>query len=157
MRKPSISWVDFLNETTIRETLQNIASDTKPFFGKMNGQQMVEHLSNITQIANGNWKVDAFVSDEKANRRRPFLNTDNEIQVGFKASYLSENPSSVKFDTLEESIDDLMQQIQLFKTIFKEEKDRKITHPFFGELDADLWYKFQVKHFTHHFKQFGLA
>ena len=122
----------------------------------MNGQQMVEHLSNVTQIANGNWKIDSFVSDEKTNRRKPFLNSDNEIQVGFKASFLSEEPSPLKFDSMQEAIDDLITQIVFFQEIFKEEKNRKITHPFFGELDGDLWNKFQVKHFTHHFKQFGL-
>ena len=117
---------------------------------------MVEHLSNVTQIANGNWKVDTFVSDEKANRRKPFLNTDNEIQVGFKASFLSEEPIPLKFNSMQEAIDDLITQIVFFQEIFREEKNRSITHPFFGDLNDELWTKFQVKHFTHHFKQFDL-
>ncbi len=156
LRKPSIHWVNFSNEDKVRETLNRLSSNMKPLFGKMNGQQMIEHLSSVTQIANGNWKIDSYVSDEKANRRKPFLNTDNEIQVGFKASYLSEDPVSLKFNSIEEAIDDLIHQIQFFEKVFKEDENRIISHPFFGELNADLWTKFQVKHFTHHFKQFGL-
>ena len=157
MRKDVVNWVDYTNETQIRATLSKLSIDTKPAFGKMNAQQMIEHLSNVTQIANGNWKVDVFVSDEKTNRRKPFLNTDNEIQVGFKASFLSEDPIPLKFNSINEAIDDLMAQVRLFEKVFLEDENRTVTHPFFGELDFEYWKKFQIKHFTHHFKQFGLV
>ncbi len=156
LRKPSVNWVDFSDETKVRESLNNLTQDAKPLFGKMNGQQMVEHLSNVTQIANGNWKVDVYVSDEKTKRRKPFLNTDNEIQIGFKASFLSEDPIPLKFNSIQEAIDDLIVQVQFFEEIFKNEENRTVTHPFFGELNGEYWKKFQVKHFTHHFKQFDL-
>lgn len=156
LRKPKVNWVDFLNEKEVRATLANLLIDTKPLFGKMNGQQMVEHLSAVTQIANGNWKVDIYVSDEKTARRKPFLNTDNELQVGFKAPFLSENPAPLKFNSINEAIDDLLVQVKLFEKVFNEDANRKVVHPFFGELDYEYWKKFQVKHFTHHFKQFGL-
>ncbi|WP_412767086.1 DUF1569 domain-containing protein [Tenacibaculum platacis] len=150
-------WVDFANEDEVRTQLQKLNSDSKPSFGNMNAQQMIEHLSAVTQIPNGNWKVDIFVEDEKAARRKPFLNTDNEIQVGFKASFLSENPVPLKFNSIDEAIDDLINQVNLFFEVFEKDKSRKVTHPFFGELDFEYWKKFQVKHFTHHFKQFGLV
>lgn len=156
LRKPSVNWIDFSDKSNIRKSLNSLTTDVKPLFGKMNGQQMVEHLSNVTQIANGNWKVDSYVSDEKEKRRKPFLNTDNELQTGFKASFLSEDPIPLKFSSMEKAIDDLIVQVTLFETVFKEHEDRTVVHPFFGELDGDLWSKFQVKHFTHHFKQFGL-
>ena len=122
----------------------------------MNAQQMVEHLSAVTQIANGNWKVDIFVSDDKAARRMPFLNTENELQSGFKASFLAEDPNELKFDSIEEAIDDLINQVAFFVKVFTDDKNRSIVHPFFGTLDFEYWKKFQVKHFTHHFKQFNL-
>ncbi|CAL2083562.1 hydroxymethylglutaryl-CoA reductase, degradative [Tenacibaculum sp. 190524A05c] len=156
LRKPSIHWVDFSNEDEVRSQLQKLNSDSKPSFGNMNAQQMIEHLSAVTQIPNGNWNVDIFVEDEKAARRKPFLNTDNEIQVGFKASFLSENPVPLKFNSIDEAIDDLISQVNLFFEVFEKDKSRKVTHPFFGELDFEYWKKFQVKHFTHHFKQFNL-
>ena len=124
LRKPTVNWVNFLNEGKIRATLKNLKADATPSFGKMNGQQMIEHLSNVLQIANGNWAVDIFVEDEKSARRKPFLNTDNELQIGFRASFLSEEPSDLKFDTIDKAIDDLIYQINCFVKVFTEDTSR---------------------------------
>jgi hydroxymethylglutaryl-CoA reductase len=97
-----------------------------------------------------------YVSDEKTARRKPFLNTDNELQTGFKASFLSDEPIDLKFTSLHLAIDDLLTQLKLFITVFTENEHKTVVHPFFGELDFEAWKKFQVKHFTHHFKQFDL-
>lgn len=156
LRKPKIRWVNFLDEDLIREKLSNLDNQIKPVFGKMNAQQMIEHLSTITQIANGNWDVDVFVSDEKTARRKPFLDTENELQPGFKSSFLADEPNALKFTTIDLAIDDLIHQIKAFIQVFENDKNRTIVHPFFGTLDFEYWKKFQVKHFTHHFKQFGL-
>ncbi|TCI85527.1 hydroxymethylglutaryl-CoA reductase, degradative [Tenacibaculum sp. M341] len=157
LRKPKVNWVDFANEDEVKKQLATLNNEMKPAFGTMNAQQMIEHLSAVTQIANGNWKVDVFVSDEKSARRKPFLNTDNELQVGFRASFLSENPVALQFSSINEAIDDLINQVNVFFEVFEKEPKRTVVHPFFGELDFEYWKKFQVKHFTHHFKQFGLV
>jgi hydroxymethylglutaryl-CoA reductase len=156
LRKPKVNWVDFLNFDDLNETLSSLNENSKPIFGGMNAQQMIEHLSAVTQIANGNWNVDVYVSDEKTARRKPFLNTDNELQTGFKASFLSDEPIDLKFTSLHLAIDDLLTQLKLFITVFTENEHKTVVHPFFGELDFEAWKKFQVKHFTHHFKQFDL-
>ncbi len=152
--RKAINWVNFTNKTEVRNLLSTLKMDTKPLFGKMNSQQMVEHLSFLMRISNGSVKADYFVEEEKSNRRKAFLDTENELQIGFKASLLSEEPTPVKFDSLQESIDDLFIQIDEFQKHFTSSKTEN--HPFFGELNADYWEKFHVKHFTHHFKQFNL-
>ncbi|WP_422894402.1 DUF1569 domain-containing protein [Polaribacter sejongensis] len=121
----------------------------------MNGQQMIEHLSFLLQISNGKVAADYYVSDDKSARRKPFLNTEGELQVGFRASILSEEPDALKFNSVGEAIHDLFIQIDAFKIHFEAAKAEN--HPFFGELDYEYWQKFHVKHFTHHFKQFGLV
>ena len=156
LRKPKVSWVNFLNFDEVRTTLSKLNKDSKPVFGQMNAQQMIEHLSAITQIANGNWNIDVFITDEKSARRKPFLDSENELQMGFRASYLSDGPAELKFNSIKEAIDDLDYQVQQFVMVFKKEEDRTVVHPFFGELNFEYWKKFQVKHFTHHFKQFDL-
>ena len=122
----------------------------------MNGQQMVEHLSDILKISNGNRKIDVFVEDEKAKRRKPFLDSENEIEPGFKPSLLSDEPRALKYAAMQEAIDDLLQQILDFEKMYTDNSSKTIVHPFFGDLDFEYWKKFHVKHFTHHFKQFGL-
>ena len=155
LRKPTVNWVDFMDKNLVRSKLSMLKANAKPLFGKMNGQQMIEHLSFLLQISNGKVDADYYVSDVKSNRRKPFLNTDGELQVGFKASMLSEEPNKFKFNSVGEAINDLFIQIDNFKTHFKTAEAEN--HPFFGELDYEYWQKFHVKHFTHHFKQFGLV
>ncbi|MGC6284376.1 MAG: hydroxymethylglutaryl-CoA reductase, degradative [Polaribacter sp.] len=150
------SWVQFQDEDKVRSLLFNLSEDTTALFGRMSPQQMIEHLSGVVQISNQNWKVNAFVEDDKAARRKPFLDTDGELQIGFKASFLSEDPIPVKFDSLQDSIDDLVQQVKTFDVVFESNKDLIVMHPFFGPLNYEYWCKFHTKHFTHHFKQFGL-
>ncbi len=156
LRKPTVSWVNFLDEVEVRNILSTLKVETKPLFGKMNAQQMIEHLSAVTQIANGNWKVDSYVSDDKQARRKPYLNTEGELQVGFKAPFLAEDPIELKFESIAAATNDLIEQVKVFETVFAKDKKRSVVHPFFGELDYEYWKKFQVKHFTHHFKQFNL-
>jgi hydroxymethylglutaryl-CoA reductase len=157
LRKPTIHWVNFLNYDEIRAKLATLKLEDRPVFGQMNSQQMIEHLSAVTQIANGNWPLDVFVSEDKSARRKPFLDTESELQIGFKASFLAEESKEPLFNSIEESIDDLIQQLEKFVSVFAEDKNRTVVHPFFGELDVEYWKKFQAKHFTHHFKQFTLV
>ena len=154
LRKPKIKWIDFTDKNIVRLKLSELKSDAKPLFGRMNGQQMIEHLSFLLQISNGKVDADYFVSDEKSARRKPFLNTDGELQVGFKAPMLSEEPNELQFKSIDEALNDLFNQLDEFHANFKTAKSEN--HPFFGELDYEQWQKFHVKHFTHHFKQFGL-
>lgn len=156
MRMAKVAWIDFLDETLVRKKLSKLTSDSKPIFGIMNAQQMIEHLSAITKIANGNWTVDTFVSDEKMARRKPFLDTENELEIGFKPTLFLEQPNSFQFISMQQAIDDLISQLQLFIKVFEENPSRTVVHPFFGELNFEHWKKFQTKHFTHHFKQFSL-
>ncbi|MGJ8745763.1 DUF1569 domain-containing protein [Polaribacter sp.] len=149
-----MNWVDFLNVDEITNKLESLTKETQPLFGKMNGQQVIEHLSLLMQISNGKIDADYYVSDEKTTRRKPFLDTDEELHIGFRASILSDEPTPEKFNNIEEAITDLKEQIANFVTHFKTAKSEN--HPFFGELDYEYWQKFHVKHFTHHFKQFRL-
>ena len=152
--KTIINWVDFLDKEQIKSKLTNLSVDETPIFGKMNAQQMIEHLSFIVQISNGEVKANYYVSDEKAARRKPFLETNSELQMGFRAPILSEDPIPEKFSSKEKAIQDLLHQIDKFEKYHQQ--NRLENHPFFGELNSEQWKKFQVKHFTHHFKQFNL-
>ena len=155
LRKPKVNWVQFLDENSIRTQLLKLNKASKPLFGLMNAQQMIEHLSLLMQISNGKINADYYVSDEKSARRKPFLDTEDELQIGFRASILSDEPTPEKFETIEKALNNLIAEIKNFEVHFKTEKVEN--HPFFGELDYEYWKKFHTKHFTHHFKQFGLV
>jgi hydroxymethylglutaryl-CoA reductase len=150
----TVNWVHFMNEVEVRNLLSDLKTNSVPIFGKMNGQQMIEHLSFLLKISNGKVAADFFVEEEKSARRKNFLDSEGELQIGFKAPMLSEKPNPLKFETLQEAINDLLLQVSDFEHHFKTVKIEN--HPFFGELAYESWKKFHVKHFTHHFKQFSL-
>ncbi len=152
--KNTVNWVDFNDEIKLKHVLDPLKPDTKPVFGKMNAQQMIEHLGFILRISNGRIQADSFVEEEKSERRKIFLDSAEELKVGFKPAVLSEEPTPVKYASLEKAIEDLFIQIVKFHEHFKTAKLEN--HPFFGELDYSGWIKFHTKHFTHHFKQFNL-
>nr|WP_299054954.1 DUF1569 domain-containing protein [uncultured Polaribacter sp.] len=143
-----------MDTNQLKNTLLQLKTTTKPLFGKMNAQQMIEHLSLLMQVSCGKIAANHFVEEEKSKRRKTFLDTEEELQIGFKAPLLSEEPTPVKFESIEIAIEDLVSQIIVFQNHFKTAKTEN--HPFFGELDNIYWTKFHTKHFTHHFKQFGL-
>ncbi len=154
IKKDNVNWVDFLNIDLVTSKLGSLTTETLPVFGRMNSQQVIEHLSLLMQISNGKIAADYYVSEEKKARRKPFLDTDGELHIGFRADILSDEPTAEKFNSLAEALDDLIEQIADFEIHFKKAKTEN--HPFFGELDYEYWKKFHVKHFTHHFKQFDL-
>ena len=154
-KNTGIHWVNFLDKQNVKTTLLNLKPDATPVFGKMNPQQMIEHLSFVLQISNGKIKMPATVTDEKAANRQPFLASDMELPEGFKAPMLAETPAKEKFATKEAAITDLLLQIDDF--IKHHQENKKEHHPFFGELNSGQWKQFQVKHFTHHFKQFNIS
>ena len=157
IRKPKVNWVPIDDKDFIRTQLLQLKDNRKPLFGKMNGQQMIEHLSYVTKLGNGSIQFDGFVADEKMERRKPFLESDNELQPGFRPKHIADEPNPEQFNSMEEAIDDLFLQMEKMDAYFESDSDKKLTHPFFGELNYEYWKKFQVKHFTHHFKQFGLV
>ena len=69
-----------------------------------------------------NWNINVFVSDEKTARRKPFLQTENELQTGFRASFIADEPIKLKFSSIEIAIDDLLYQLQSFLLVFKRDK-----------------------------------
>ncbi len=157
IRKSAVIWVDFSNERKIRSQLKALTLESKPIFGSINAQQMIEHLSTLTRIANGNWNAGIFAEDEKSAGRKSFLDTENELCAGFRSSFLSEKMMLTKFNSIKEATDDLINQTAIFFEVFEKDPKRTVVHPFFGELSFEYWKKFQIKHFTHHFKQFGLV
>jgi len=154
LRAPKIKWVDFLDKEKLRSSLLSLHPNKKAVFGKMTPQQMIEHLSFILELSFGKVKFESFVSDEKSSKRKLFLDTERELEIGFKASLLSNEPRKEKFENIEKAIDNLIDTIEAFLAFYKTPKT--VNHPFFGTLDFESWKKFHRKHFTHHFKQFDL-
>jgi len=136
--------------------LNALPAETVGKWGKMNGQQMVEHLAGFFKVSTGKIKFPLVTPVEHLPRYKEFLNSDKEFRENTKAPVLPEEPLPVRFATMNESINELDRDIKEFVNLFSNNEELKTTHPVFGELNFDEWVLLHYKHVTHHLRQFGL-
>lgn len=136
------------------ELLSRMHADAQPQWGRMNAQQMVEHLSLVMRISNGRMKVKQFSPPEKIGKLQAFLLSDQPLPREFKAPFIEDLPP-LKNASIAEAVKELKEEIELFEAHFGKEEITEI-HPVFGELDHERWKRFHHKHFVHHLSQFGL-
>ena len=73
----------------------------------------------------------------------------------FEASF-ARIRETLRHEELALAIDELLLEWVDFEECYTENPDAKHTHPYYGALNYEQWTRLHSKHFTHHFKQFGL-
>jgi hypothetical protein len=138
--------------------LQRLNPDTKPLWGKMNVQQMIEHYAgDAVRNANGRLKIDKMVTPpENLNRMREFMLSDKPFKENTKNPLMSEEPAPLRYKTVQAAIGALQQELIYFFEAF--EKDPKLVtrNPFFGDLTFEQNVQLLYKHALHHLRQFGV-
>jgi hypothetical protein len=148
--------VKYIQYTFIQK-LRELDSATAPAFGKMNPQQMVEHLTNSFAIAEG--KIEAPIANEgeAAEKAYKWLMSDAQFRDNTPNQFLPDEPTAVKEPSIGDAIDSLEDGIQSFIDSFAQDKSRKVQNSFFGELDYYEQVQLLYKHVQHHARQFGIA
>lgn len=144
--------------TKLVSYLQQLDPATPPRWGKMNVQQMIEHLTiDGVMVANGRRRIDAIAtSPEKLHRVREFLMSDRPFKENTKNPLLPEEPPPLQYKTVQAAIGALHEELIYFFEVF--EKDQKLVtrHPVFGDLDFEQNVQMMHKHALHHLRQFGI-
>jgi len=136
--------------------LKKLHGDEKGKWGKMNAQQMTEHLAGFFKVSTNKIHFPLTTPPEHLPRYKEFLMSDKEFRENTKAPVLPEEPLPLQYATMQEAIDDLTKSVDDFFAFFKDDPSRTTLHPAFGELDFNEWVQLHHKHVTHHLKQFGL-
>jgi hypothetical protein len=138
--------------------LEKLSPDAQSKWGKMNAQQMLEHLADFFNVSAGIIKFDLVTPEEHLPKFREFLFSEKQFRENTKAPVhiVGEEPMPARCGTIRESIDWVKQAVDNFVEYFKEHPESKTTHPVFGELDYNEWVQLHHKHVTHHLRQFGL-
>ncbi len=136
--------------------VKEINTSTQPRWGKMNAQQMVEHVSAFFKISSGKLKFPLSIPVEYLPKYREFLMSEKEFRENTKAPVLPEEPLPLRYATINEAIIDLEQQVKNFFNYFSDDPEKKTLHPAFGELNLEEWVQLHHKHVKHHLKQFGI-
>jgi hypothetical protein len=125
-------------------------------WGKMNAQQMVEHLSSFFRVSTNQLYFPLITPIEKLSLYKAFLLSEKEFRENTSAPMLPDEPLAIVCSSLPEAIKVLENEIVLFIEQFGTGKIITSLHPVFGELDFDEWVLLHFKHVTHHARQFAL-
>ncbi len=136
--------------------INKLKGDEKAKWGKMNAQQMVEHVSAFFKVSTQKIQFPLVTPVEHLPKYKEFLLSEKEFRENTKAPVLPEEPLPLRYPNMQEAKDKLKLSVAEFFEFFKNEPDKKTLHPAFGDLNFDEWVQLHHKHIMHHLKQFGL-
>ena len=138
--------------------LKNLPADATGKWGKMNGQQMVEHVAGFFKVSTEKLIMPLVTPVEHLPKYKEFLLSDTEFRENTKApgNIVPEEPVALRKASMKEALEELQDEINDFTVLFTTHPGKKTTHPVFGELNFEEWVLLHYKHVTHHLRQFGL-
>jgi hypothetical protein len=136
--------------------LKTIPADAERRWGKMNVQQMIEHMSDSVRMANGKFVNPLVTPEENVPKMQAFLMSEKPFRENTPNNLLSETPLPPRNTTMNETIEELQNEIDDFFLFFKDDKNKTFLNPFFGQLNFDMWVQLLHKHAMHHLRQFGV-
>lgn len=137
--------------------LSPLPADMRPQWGKMNAQQMIEHMGDAVRQANGRDPKDCVTPPEHLEKMQAFLRSDKPFKENTPNSQMSETPAAWQFERIEDALGALQSELNEFVNVFDQDKQKVITNPFFGDLNFEDWTQLLYKHSLHHLRQFGVV
>jgi len=141
---------------TFPSMVAKLNADTMGKWGVMNAQQMVEHMSDSIRIANGTVLMQIVTPSENLDKVKAFMMSDKPFRENTKNALLPDTALPITNPNMELAIEELKGEIKHFKEVFKNDPEKIITNPFFGNLNFDEWLHLLHKHAMHHARQFSL-
>ena len=137
--------------------LKKLDSEAKGKWGKMDAQQMVEHVRDIFKLANGKIVLPLLNTDpEKLANARIFMMSDGLFKENTRVPVMPEEPRPHKYASLAEAITKVETELKDVFTVYADDPSKKLMHPMFGELNYEEQITYLDKHVKHHLRQFGL-
>lgn len=138
--------------------LQRLEVNSAGSWGKMNAQQMVEHVSDFFKVSTEKIKLPLVTPEEQLPKFKAFLLSDKEFRENTRApvDIVPEEPQPVRSASLQTAIAELQNEINDFTVYFQQHPGNQTQHPTFGSLHYEEWVLLHYKHVMHHSKQFGL-
>ena len=136
--------------------LKRLDPATTPRWGKMNVQQMIEHLIDVMMVANGKLQLPVVTPADRLPKYREFMMSEKPFKENTRSPVLGEEPLPVKKNTKQGAIGKLQEELIYFFETFEKNPAKKTAHPVFGELNFEENIQILHKHALHHLKQFGI-
>src|SRR5882757_8460414 len=114
------SKLDFIQHQFV-SLLNNLPASTEGKWGKMNAQQMVEHVTGFFRVSSNKRHFPLVSPSEHLPKLKAFLLSDKEFRENTKAptSVIGEEPLPIRTNSMEEAIAGLQQSIAEFVDYFE--------------------------------------
>ncbi|TYA54617.1 phenylacetic acid degradation bifunctional protein PaaZ [Formosa maritima] len=147
-----------MTEDKINECLSKLHAETKPKWGIMTPQHMIEHLEYTYKIACGEIQDFDVATPEKILEKvhHSLYNYDKFPKNSRFPLLEKDTLDTLKHEDLNKAISKFNEQREKYLEYFKEHPDATLNNMVFGELNRYEWYLLERKHLNHHFEQFGL-
>jgi oxepin-CoA hydrolase/3-oxo-5,6-dehydrosuberyl-CoA semialdehyde dehydrogenase len=150
-------FTEMTNET-IQFCLDKISEESRPKWGIMTPQHMLEHLEYTYKITSGDIQDFEIVTPEK------YLDITHDSLYNFKKFPQNSRFPQLEKDTLaplqhpdlETAKEKFLEQRFKYLAFFQENPDAMLKNLVFGELNKYESYLLERKHLNHHFEQFSL-
>ncbi len=149
------SKLDFIKTEAI-SLLRKLKGDETPAWGKLNAQQMIEHLCDAFDDASGLHNRKILTPPEQLDAFKNFMMSEKEFKPNTKNILMDENPAPAKTENIHTALNQLQERIAKFESVFKDDENKRIINPFFGELNFEENVQLLHKHMRHHLRQFKL-
>lgn len=152
----TIDKANFLRNKLIT-LIGDIPPDAEPKWGKMNPQQMVEHMTDSFREATGKIDRVLITPEEHLPKMQEFLMSDKPFRENTPNKLMPDTPPAPRHEHFNKSVEELKLEVDEFFTLYRKEPSLKMVNPHFGELNYERWVQLLHKHAMHHLKQFGIA
>ncbi len=157
VQKKQTVFVEMTSEK-ITECLDKLSEESKPKWGIMSPQHMVEHLELTYKIASGEIQDFEIATPEKyLEKTQEMLYNYEPMGKGYDFPLHKKGEvETLKHENLQVAKLKMFDARDEYLAFFKENPKAILKNVVFGNLEKFDWYLLERKHLNHHFKQFGL-
>ncbi|GGG19331.1 bifunctional aldehyde dehydrogenase/enoyl-CoA hydratase [Dokdonia pacifica] len=147
-----------MTEGKIKACLSKLTKDSKPNWGMMTAQHMVEHLEFSYRVAGNQLQDFDIATPEKyIDKVAATLWNYEKMPHDYEMPLMKKGTvEDLRHADLETAITKFWEAKEVFKDFYKKNPKAQTKNPVFGYLTKYEWYLQERKHLNHHFEQFGL-
>ena len=141
----------------MEQQFAKLNENTKPKWGIMTAQHLVEHMEYFTQMALGNVPTEITTPEKYMERTQDSLWNYKPMPKEFDHPILKKGEvEDLRFENLAEAKTAFFKAYDELEIFFKENPQATVKNTVFGNLSRYEWQLLNRKHFAHHFEQFGI-
>ena len=140
----------------IIERFGTLPQDVKPGWGKMNRDQLFGHLALVMRHMLGQTPPLPFKGNWVTQNVFRHLVVNGIVEIPHNVRLPRPKGADKNIEPPTCALEDLERALNEYLDGIENGSLPQAMHPFFGNLTVDEWRRFNIAHFKHHLKQFGV-